>query len=112
MSEPEEPREKLQPHYDLNLVRRAFRDDEFHLPQRVQRHLIDQGWTRQTCMRIGAQLEPQYFHKSQAHWTREGVWLDIYRPVVEGVRWYVKVVVREDGVGFVVLSFCLDGARH
>ena len=51
-------------------------------------------------------------YKSQEHLGRPGAWLDIYRPVFEGRRMYIKFTRRADGSGFVLLSFCLDGEEH
>lgn len=58
------------------------------------------------------ELTGQDFHKSQPHFARGNVWLDIYRPRFCGCRKYFKVVVNETGNGFVVLSFCDDGEAH
>lgn len=108
----QQPQEKSRPHYDLMLVRRAFQDDEFHLPKRVQRHLERFGGSRETCRALVLRVTPTDFHKSQAHRTREGVWLDIYRPVIEGARRYIKITEDENELGFLVLSCCLDGHAH
>jgi len=52
------------------------------------------------------------FHKSQAHRTHAGIWLDVYRPVFGDERRYVKFTRELAGTRFVVLSFCMDGEDH
>ncbi len=104
--------EKVEPHYDLERVKRAFRDDDFVTPQRVKRYLTARGWSHGTICEVVARLKPADLHKSQAHRERPGVWLDIYRPSTEHGRLYVKFTMHEDGRRFVVLSFCRDGEVH
>jgi hypothetical protein len=105
-------REKATPHYDLDTVRRAFRCGRVEVTSRVTRHMRSHGRARATLLACVDSLCPQDFHKSQAHSTREGVWLDIYRPWVAGDRMYLKITEHEDGVTMLVLTYCRDGEAH
>jgi len=106
------PHEKQVSHYDLEQVRRAFRDGDFVVTARVRSHLTDVGWNLDTVRTTACGLRECDLHKSQAHRERPGVWLDIYRPWHAGERLYVKLTPRQRGSGFVVLSFCRDGENH
>ena len=48
----------------------------------------------------------------QRHHSRADAWLDIYKPVYNGERIYLKFTLHENGTDYLVLSFCRDGARH
>ncbi len=41
-----------------------------------------------------------------------GVWLDIYRPVIDGQRLYIKFTPHEIRRAVIILSFCTDGEEH
>jgi predicted transcriptional regulator len=105
-------REKASPHYDLETVRRAFRCGRAEVTSRVARHMRSHGMGRPTLFACVDALGPRDFHKSQVHITREGVWLDIYRPWVTGDRMYLKITEHEDGVSMLVLTYCRDGEAH
>lgn len=99
------------PHFSPIQVREAIRVGVV-VPGRVRRHLARHGWDkRHVCRRIEG-LSARDFHKSQIHRDRPDVWLDIYRPYVDGVRIYIKFTIAEDGEQLLLLSFCLDGERH
>jgi hypothetical protein len=105
-------REKATPHYDFEAVRRAFREGRVEVTSRVTRHMRSHGRARPTLLACVDALCPRDFHKSQTHTTREGVWLDIYRPWVAGDRMYLKITEYEDGVTMLVLTYCRDGEAH
>ncbi|MDO8847915.1 MAG: type II toxin-antitoxin system MqsR family toxin [Coriobacteriia bacterium] len=105
-------RERRCPAYPLNEVRAAFGAGRFEVTGRVRRHLERRGWGFETVQRRICDLCPGDFHKSQAHRTEPGVWLDIYKPFVNGERLYVKYMPFGDGESFIVLSFCGDGEQH
>ena len=104
--------EKAVAHYSLEVIQASAVEGGIVLTSRVQRYLSRRGYATDVPVRMLALLEPRYLHKSQPHQTREGVWLDIYRPYIEGRRWYLKLALHEDGSRFVVLSCCLDGEAH
>jgi len=106
------PRERARPHLPLAVVVHCFAADDFSATARVQRHLDRRGWHRATVVSCICSMASTDFHKSQEHLGRPGVWLDTYKPVFEGRRMYIKFTKREDGSGFVLLSFCLDGEEH
>ncbi|HEX9092561.1 MAG TPA: type II toxin-antitoxin system MqsR family toxin [Coriobacteriia bacterium] len=106
------PTERRDPAYDLAGVQREFAEGRFQITRRVLKHLDRRGWSSARIRSCVAALTPTDFHKSQAHLTRRGVWLDIYRPVFRGERLYVKFTLQEDGVRYRVLSFCGDGEEH
>jgi hypothetical protein len=108
----ERVREKAAPHYDLETVRRAFREGDYMLPVRVRRHMRSLRWGPVTLVSCVAMLEPRDFHKSQQHRTRSESWLDIYRPFHSGERLYLKFTEHEDGQRLLVLAFCIDGTAH
>jgi hypothetical protein len=111
MSE-DRPVEKHFAHYELDSVCRAFEEGQFAVPARVARYLKTAGLTTDDVVECIACLSPRDFHKSQAHLSRTGIWLDIYRPRLHGRWMYVKFATHEDGTRFVLLSFCADGDPH
>ncbi len=88
-----------------------FAQGRFRATVRVEQHLLARGWDRKVIQACAGALKAASFHKSQELLGHKGVWADIYRPQWAGVRWYVKIV-REDGGGYRVLSFCYDGEHH
>ena len=110
--EPDRPRERDMPAYDLGDMRDAFGRDRFRVTLRVQQHIVARGWDRGTIRSYVTALRLGAFHKSQECAGNPGVWLDIYRPQWAGDRWYVKLVREDDGGGYRVLSFCRDGEQH
>lgn len=74
--------------------------------------MADAGLDETDVVSCVCSLEPTDFHKSQEQDGRPGHWLDIYRPVYLGERMYLKVGEDAQGAGYVLLSFCLDGAQH
>jgi len=104
--------ERRQPAYPLETVRAAFSAGRFSVTRRVFEHLLHRGWKLETVKACVLALTPEDFYKSQRHVAREGVWLDIYKPVFRGERLYLKFTPLEDGRSFRVLSFCGDGESH
>lgn len=105
-------RERRYPACPLGEVRSAFQSGRFEVTRRVQRHLERRGWGLETIRRCICDLDSDDFYKSQAHLTEPGMWLDIYKPLVDGERLYVKYAPLGDGERFIVLSFCGDGEEH
>lgn len=112
MPESTGPSEKLAPHYELEEVRRAFRDGDFAMTNRVRRYLRRNAYLRASMEGIMATLPSADFHKSQQHLAIPTRWLDIYRPRWRGCRLYVKFTEQTGEPGFVLLSFCYDGESH
>lgn len=106
------PNERLMPGYDLAVVQTAFRAGRFRTTTRVQRYLSMTGWNRAAVCECVRSLQSDDFYKSQAHRDRPGVWLDIYRPVWDSERVYVKFTEWEQPGTFLVLTFCRDGDAH
>jgi hypothetical protein len=105
-------REERFPHYTLGSVQSAFKDGHFVITSRVRRHMALRDWTELDVVECILALSSADFHKSQAHWMYEGVWLDIYRPVYAKARRYVKFTQEPAGSRFILLSFCVDGEDH
>jgi hypothetical protein len=107
------PVEKGQAHYLLSEIQARFCEaDGYLITGRVRKHMALAGWDEadvQTCV---AFLEDGDFYKSQAHSSRPGVWLDIYKPIYDGETLYVKFTEHEDGRTVVLLSYCVDGDEH
>lgn len=103
---------RLEPHYALAEVAPAFSEDRYHVPARVARHVRSRGWDRTFVSECMCSLTNRDLHKSEPHRTRDGVWLDVYRPMFAGERMYVKLTAHERHGWFVVLSFCVDGTAH
>jgi len=91
---------------------RDGREQRYSLATVRRRHLALHGWTERDVVECIAGLSPADFHKSQAHRIHADVWLDIYKPVFEGERRYVKFTQELGGDRLVLLSFCLDGEDH
>jgi len=108
----EGPGDERDAHYPLHEVIAAAQEGRFRVTGRVRRHLRHKGWTIRTAVDCITQLRPADFHKSQAHLSRSGAWLDIYRPTYGGCRKYLKIVRLEDPTEFLLLSFCDDGEAH
>lgn len=104
--------EKSEAHYPLCVVRRWIAEGRYVIPRRVRRYMDRREWTEADLRACIHAIDPRDFHKSQQHLERPGVWLDIYRPRFDGCRRYLKLTVAEDGQGFVILSFCVDGEAH
>jgi hypothetical protein len=100
------------PHYALEDVVAAFADGRFEMPARVARHLRSCGWDRAFVRECVLDLRLETRHKSVPHRSREGVWLDVYRPTFRGQRMYLKLTAHERDGWFLVLSCCLDGQVH
>ena len=105
-------RERGHPSYPLDEVRTEFERGRFEVTGRVRQHLERRGWGFDTVSRCVCKLSLDDFYKSQAHRTEPGVWLDIYKPLMNGERLYVKFTPLDDGERFIVLSFCGDGEQH
>jgi hypothetical protein len=105
-------REHHRPHYELGFVCAKAADAAVAVPRRVQRYLhriaLDDEW----AYALVAGLTLADFHKSLPHRERLGVWLDVYRPVRDGRRWYLKVSIHEDGERILLLSCCKDSEAH
>jgi hypothetical protein len=104
--------ERREPHYDLDWVKARVAAGDRVVTKRVERYIRHKGFPAATPARCVAALEASDFHKSQQHLGRPDEWLDIYRPVIAGQRWYVKVALFEDGVRFIIMSCCRDGEAH
>jgi hypothetical protein len=100
------------PHYPLEDVTAAFVDGRFEVPVRVARHLRSCGWDRAFVCECVLSLKVEALHKSVPHRSRDGVWLDVYRPRFGGERMYLKLTAHEREGWFLVLSFCIDGQAH
>lgn len=103
---------RRQPYYTLASLQARVASGEFVVTKRVERYLSDKRVPPEMPMRCVSLLTASDFHRSVPHLERPDVWLDIYRPVIMGERWYVKVVMHEDGVRVVFLSCCRDGEVH
>lgn len=104
--------ERLQPAYPLEDLKGKIASGSYHTTGRVRAVLSRHGWDESDIEDCVANLQRGDFYKSQAHDARSGVWLDIYKPVYEGERLYVKFVIHEDGTTIVILDFCGDGEIH
>lgn len=100
------------PRYGLDEVAAAFGDDRFEVPARVARHLRSCGWDRTFVRECVIALEVEAFHKTVPHRSRNGIWLDVYRPRFRGERMYVKLTAHERDGWFLVLSFCIGGQAY
>jgi len=105
-------RERFQPCYVLEELKAKIAAGEYYATKRVMAVLTRHRWDESDIEDCVADLQPTDFMKSQAHDTRDGVWLDIYKPRYEGELLYVKFVIDEDGKTIVVLDFCEDGEFH
>ncbi len=83
----------------------------YDVTNRVRRHLRRKHRTFRDLESCIAKLEQSDFHKSQRHLAKPDVWLDIYRPVIDGIRRYVKFMAQDNG-DYLVLTFCDDGEAH
>jgi hypothetical protein len=108
----DDPRERRYPRYCLESVHGAFLGGRFVITLRVRRHMALHDWTERDVVEGILALSPADFYKSQAHRVHRDVWLDVYRPVLEGERRYVKITQESKGERFVLLSFCVDGEEH
>jgi len=105
--------EKRQAHYSLTAIQLQFSEsDGYIIPGSVARYMAKAGWDESDVKACVLCLDDKDLFKSQAHDTRPGVWLDIYKPVYEGELLYVKFTKHEDGRTVILLSFCRDGDEH
>jgi len=102
--------EKKTPHYSLDDLRRAIDDKRILVTKPANEGAWDAGFDSSDipdCLRA---LQPDDFHKAQAHEVVDDVWLDIYRPRYRNRDMYVKF--HEDTFGrpdrFVIRSFKID----
>jgi hypothetical protein len=100
------------PAYDTGLVRERFRTGRYVLPGRVKRYLRARGWDEDFVCLCALSLNSGCFHKTMPHDNRPGIWLDVYRPWVGGVRMYVKLTLHENDEDILLLSLCIDGTAH
>lgn len=107
-----QPHERRVENYRLIAVQDAVALGYFRITPRVLKHLSLVGWDTATIQECVASLRPEDFYKSQRHHSRADAWLDIYKPVYNGERIYLKFTLHENGTEYLVLSFCRDGARH
>jgi len=102
--------DKRKAHYDLASAKRLVREGSLATTPRVYAYLRARGWEIEYVARCLEGLAQAHLHKSQSHRDRPGAWLDIYRPIVDGRRLYVKFTIDRGTVW--VLSFCVDGDEH
>jgi hypothetical protein len=105
-------RERFQPFYALEELKAKIAAGEYYATGRVEAVLVRHDWDESDIEDCVASLQRTDFFKSQAHDARNGVWLDIYKPLYESERLYLKFVIDEDGKTMVVLDFCEDGEFH
>ena len=104
--------ERRRPSYNLDEIKAKLAAGEYYPTGAVKRALARYGWDESDVEECVDALGPEDFDKSQPHNKRRGVWLDIYKPVYQGERLYVKFVIDEDGKTIAVLDFCEDGGFH
>ena len=105
--------EKDEAHYLLAAVQLQFADaNDYVVPGSVRKYMLKVGWDESDIKACVMGLDESELHKSQAHDTRPGVWLDIYKTAYEGELLYVKFTEHEDGRKVILLSFCRDGDEH
>jgi hypothetical protein len=95
----------------LQQIRSLVRRDRFVLSRRAKRYLVTQSWDRETVAEVLCSLKRIDLHKSVPDSRRPGSSLDVYRPLRDGHRLYIKFTLGEDG-DLYVLSFCRDGENH
>lgn len=98
------------PKNELSTVRNLATSGEIVMSSRVRRYLLHRRYPVEVASRILCGLDVSDFHKCLRHRDNPSVWLDVYRPTIEGRRWYVKFAVSEGRV--FVLSCCHDGEAH
>jgi hypothetical protein len=104
-------RERLRPHYVRDAVRTKLEAHEYRLASDVRKHLAKKSWDESDVVECLSAMGGQDFHKSQEHEAIPDRWLDIYKPLFNGRRMYVKFMELDDGQ-IQVLSFCEDGEQH
>lgn len=105
-------RERFRPYYALEELKAKIAAGDYRATKRVGAVLARHGWDESDIEDCVANLQRTDFFKSQAHDGRDGIWLEIYKPLYENERLYVKFVIDEDGTTIVVLDFCEDGEIH
>lgn len=95
----------------LGRVRNLVDDGRFAVTARVARYLTSRSWDTVYVGECLCALRTGDVHKSVSDDRRQCGQLEIYRPVIDGLRLYIKFTI-DDAGDLYVLSFCRDGDSH
>ncbi|MDR1776907.1 MAG: type II toxin-antitoxin system MqsR family toxin [Desulfovibrio sp.] len=94
--------EKTKPHHQLDDVKRLVTAGEVIVSVTALRGADALGLTLKDVIDVVLLLDRSDFYKSMTSYSDHQSWQDVYRPLVVGVRVYLKLTIRD---GVVVLSF-------
>lgn len=105
------------PAYSLEEARRLVRGGRVSFTKRARRFVQNHyGYFDFNDVSLGVfeAMGDEHFYKSEELEHRPGTYADIYKGMVyDGIEWYVKFFVDEDGEARVeVWTMCWDGAVH
>jgi len=101
--------EKRKPHYALSRIKALIREGSYRVTQTALRCAVrDFGYIEASQLaECVLALDMKDFYKSMTTHHDATLWQDVYRPLIEKTRAYVKVQIVDDTT--VVISFkCLE----
>lgn len=107
-------RTRYKPAYDLSKAKDLARQGSMMLSRRPTKFLAERYSSVGTAaLEIFSAIKPEDFYKSIELDNRPGKWADVYQEVeYDGIGWYVKFFIEDDGAVVLVWSMNYDGAMH
>lgn len=96
--------EKGRPHHDLSKVKELARCEAVKIVATAARDAGTLGFSREAIIDVIASLSNKDFYKSMTAYHDNQCWHDVYRPLTNVGRLYVKLILQDD-VFVVVVSF-------
>lgn len=107
-------KEKEKPSYDLSLAKQLIEKGDYFIAGRAESFLANHyGRPRVFLQEIFRSMRPEDFSLSVELRNRPGTFADEYYPTYDGIKWYVKFFIGDDGSPCVEVWSCnWDGCVH
>lgn len=93
------------PHYDLRELQLLVQNGNWTIPRDHFKEATQQGFSRTDIEDTVLSLNPTDFHKTMSAEKCPGLWQDVYKPIKNNVKLYVKIQKSYDDKKCVVISF-------
>ena len=97
--------EKKKSHYELRLIKRAFRSSlrlRMALAARQSVHAL--GMNLRDVVFLVQTLKPEHFYKSMTSYRDHKIWQDVYHVPFKDFELYLKITVDEEGYFIISLK--------
>lgn len=95
----------LTPHYDLKELQSLVKNGSWTIPPDHFKEATRQGFSRTDIEDTILALTPDDFYKTMPAEKCPGLWQDVYKPINDKVKLYVKIQKSYDDKKCVVISF-------